>query len=187
MDLVLIRHPQVAIDAGICYGQTDVPLLHNVNESARVITTRMKALGVPSCVDGWHTSPLQRCASLARVLSAKPKIDPRLSELDFGAWEGKAWDSIDRAVFDKWAADLEHSRVHGGESLAQFAARVLDWLSEVSADSVHVVAHAGVMRVLAAHLLKIDREAALNWSLDFGGIAWFRRAHGKWLVVRWNA
>ena len=27
MDLVLIRHPAVAIDAGVCYGHTDVPLV----------------------------------------------------------------------------------------------------------------------------------------------------------------
>ena len=32
------------------------------------------------------------------------------------------WDSIDRALLDAWADDLEHARAHGGESLAQFVA-----------------------------------------------------------------
>jgi alpha-ribazole phosphatase len=50
-----------------------------------------------------------------------------------------------------------------------------------------VIAHAGVVRVLAAHLLGISRDKALQWPLDFGGIAWFRQVRGQWLLARWNA
>ena len=189
MDLVLIRHPEVAVEAGVCYGQTDVALLRDVHESARTLTARMNALNVPACVDGWHASPLQRCASLAQTLGANAHLDTRLAEMHFGEWEGRAWDSIDRALINAWADDLEHARPHGGESLAQFARRVIAWFDETCADrsAVHVIAHAGVVRVLAAHLLGISREKALQWPLDFGGIAWFRRVRGQWLLVRWNA
>lgn len=189
MDLVLIRHPAVAVEAGVCYGQSDVPLQRDVHESARMSMARMNALNVPPCIDGWHTSPLQRCASLAHALAAGAHIDARLSEMHFGEWEGREWDTIDRALIDAWAADIEHARPHGGESLAQFADRVFAWFDETCAgrDAVHVVAHAGVMRVLAAHLLGIARGNVLQWPLDFGGIAWFRRVRGQWLLVRWNA
>ena len=51
MDLVLIRHPEVVIEAGVCYGQTDVPLRHDVRDLANTLTTRMKALNVPAYVD----------------------------------------------------------------------------------------------------------------------------------------
>jgi alpha-ribazole phosphatase len=194
MDLVLIRHPRVAVEAGVCYGQTDVPVLRDVDESARAISTRLHALDVPPCADGWHASPLQRCAMLARALpaDAPPRVDPRLKELDFGAWEGRAWDGIERARLDAWAADLEHARPHGGESLAQFAARVQSWFDDTceragDQASIHVIAHAGVMRVLAAHLLCIERARTLQWPLDFGGIVQFRRTGDAWMLVRWNA
>jgi alpha-ribazole phosphatase len=189
MDLVLIRHPEVAIGAGVCYGQTDVPLKHDAHTSADALKARMNALNVPVCVDGWHTSPLQRCASLAHALSFDAHIDARLSEMHFGAWEGRAWDTIDRALIDAWAADIDHARPHGGESLAQFADRVFAWFEETCVDreTVHVIAHAGVVRVLTAHLLGIVRDNALQWPLDFGAIAWFRRVRGQWLLVRWNA
>ncbi|SAL16041.1 phosphoglycerate mutase family protein [Caballeronia peredens] len=198
MDLVLIRHPEVAVEAGVCYGQTDVPLQRDASESARTLTARMTALGVPACVDGWHASPLRRCMSLAHELAAigdahlDTHVDARLAEMDFGAWEGRKWDTIERALIDAWAADLEHAAPHGGESLAQFAARVLTWLNETcsdrpTAESVHVIAHAGVVRVLASHLLGVAREETLQWPLDFGAIAWFRRVRGRWLLVRWNA
>jgi alpha-ribazole phosphatase len=206
MDLVLIRHPAVAVEAGICYGRTDVPLLRDAAESAHALRARMQTLGVPACEGAWHSSPLVRCASLARALSEGAdgrfdarrvvRLDVRLAELNFGAWEGRAWDGIDRALIDAWAADIEHARPHGGESLAQFAARVLGWFDETcrveaaSVDrierAVHVVAHAGVMRVLAAHLLGIGRADALQWALDFGGIVWLRRVAGAWALVRWN-
>ncbi|WP_250512392.1 histidine phosphatase family protein [Caballeronia sp. INDeC2] len=189
MDLVLIRHPEVVIEAGVCYGQTDVPLRCDARDLAVALTARMEALNVPACVDGWHASPLRRCASLAHVLSADAHIDARLMEMHFGAWEGRAWDTIDRALIDAWAADVEHARPHGGESLAQFAQRVVAWFEAacVGKDAVHVVAHAGVVRVLAAHLLGIARESALQWPLEFGGLVWFRRVRGEWLLVRWNA
>ena len=105
MDLILIRHPAVAIDAGICYGQTDVPLAGDVDESARGLLQRMRVLKVPECVGAWHTSPLQRCFLFARALG-DPHADARLEEIDFGKWEGCAWDSIDRALLDAWADDL---------------------------------------------------------------------------------
>ncbi|SAK58662.1 alpha-ribazole phosphatase [Caballeronia ptereochthonis] len=190
MDLVLIRHPEVAVEAGVCYGQTDVPLRRDVRELASTLTTRMNALSVPACIDGWHTSPLRRCASLAHALATGTHVDARLSEMHFGAWEGRKWDAIDHALVDAWAADIEHARPHGGESLAQFADRVLAWFRETCADrdgAVHVIAHAGVVRVLAAHLLGVSRENALQWPLDFGALAWFRRVRGQWLLVRWNA
>ncbi|SAK81025.1 phosphoglycerate mutase family protein [Caballeronia glebae] len=189
MDLILIRHPEVAVDAGVCYGQTDVPLQRDARDLASALTARMAALNVPACADGWHASPLVRCASLARELGGDAHIDTRLAELHFGAWEGRAWDSIDRALIDAWAADIEHARPHGGESLAQFAQRVIAWFDETCTDerAVHVVAHGGVVRVLAAHLLGVARETALQWPLDFGAIVWFRRVRGQWLLARWNA
>jgi alpha-ribazole phosphatase len=188
MDLVLIRHPRVAVASGVCYGQTDVPLLGDAAESARSIEARLRALDVPSCNEGWHSSPLRRCSSLAQALSgdARVHIDARLSEMNFGAWENCAWDSIDRALIDAWAADIEHARPHGGESLVQFSERVLSWLNERSR-TAHVIAHAGVIRLFAAHLLKLDRATVLQWPIDFGGIAQFRRVRDEWLLVRWNA
>lgn len=191
MDLVLIRHPAVGIDAGMCYGRTDVPLLANAAESARLLNERLQALKVPDASGGLYTSPLSRCRLLAEALGPVRAPDARLQELDFGAWEGQRWDGLDRAMLDAWAADLEHAREHGGESVAQFAKRVAGWADSVcTADHegpVHVITHAGVMRVLTGHLLGIARANVIQWPLDFGAIVWLRRARGQWLLVRWNA
>jgi alpha-ribazole phosphatase len=190
MDLVLIRHPAVGIDAGICYGRTDVALLGDADDSARVLEERLRLLKVPAFEGVWHTSPLSRCRLLAVALGPI-QADARLQELDFGAWEGQRWDGIDRAMLDAWAEDLDHAREHGGESVAQFAERVLRWADSVctanTTGPVHAVTHAGVIRVLTAHLLGVPRANAIQWPLDFGAIVWLKRVRDEWLLVRWNA
>lgn len=188
MDLILIRHPRVEIPGGICYGRTDVPLRGDITESARILRERMTALNVPPVAQALWSSPLSRCKLLADQLGI-PTIDVRLQELDFGTWEGQAWDGIDRALIDAWAANLDHSRAHGGESVAQFAARVIEWREALDRthDVVHAITHAGVIRVLTAHLLGIARANAIQWPLDFGAIVWLRRVRNEFVLVRWNA
>lgn len=188
MDLILIRHPAVDIDRGICYGRTDVPLLGDVGESARVLKDRMRVLEVPPTDSALWTSPSSRCLLLAAQLG-EHRADPRLQELDFGGWEGQRWDGIDRALIDAWAEDLEHSRAHGGESVAQFAERVANWFAAIEGEQgvVHAVTHAGVMRVLTAQLLGVPRANAIQWPLDFGAIVWLKRVRQEFVLVRWNA
>lgn len=189
MDLILIRHPAVNIDSGTCYGRTDVPLLGDVAASARGLRERMSALDVPEIEGALWTSPSSRCRLLAEAISTQVQIDPRLQELDFGAWEMQRWDSLDRALLDAWAEDLEHSRAHGGESVAQFAERVSGWSAgmEDARGVVHAITHAGVIRVLTAQLLRIPRANAIQWPLDFGAIVWLRRVRDEFVLVRWNA
>jgi alpha-ribazole phosphatase len=190
MDLVLIRHPAVGIDTGICYGRTDVPLLGDAADSARVLEERLQRLKVPAVEGVWHTSPLSRCRLLAKALGPV-QADSRLQELDFGTWEGQRWDGLDRAMLDAWAENLEHAREHGGESVAQFAERVIGWADSVctanATGPIHAVTHAGVIRVLTAYLLGVPRANAIQWSLDFGAIVWLKRVRDEWLLVRWNA
>jgi alpha-ribazole phosphatase len=130
MDLVLIRHPAPAVEAGICYGRSDVPLAEDARASSDSLFARLATLGVPPPQALW-TSPLRRCSSVAAWLARRCRCvataDARLQEMDFGAWERMRWDAIDRAAIDAWAADFVHARLHGGESVAQLAARVAGW------------------------------------------------------------
>lgn len=191
MDLILIRHPPVSIDAGVCYGQTDVPLRGDVGESARALGERLRAMNAPKNEGVWHTSPLMRCRLLAEAMGPI-LIDARLRELNFGTWEQRPWDVIDRGEIDAWAEDLEHFRAHGGESVAQFAERIDEWEKECVArqkenHAVHVVTHAGVIRVLVANLLGISKEKTIQWPIDFGAVVWLRRSREGWTLTKWNA
>lgn len=195
MDLVLIRHPAVAVEAGVCYGASDVALQGGAAHEAQAIAARLEALGAraPQRV---ATSPLARCAQVAVQLAARhaqtPLADARLAEMDFGAWEQQRWDAIDRAQIDAWAANFEHARAHGGESVAQFEARVGAWFATLDVNrpaTTWAVTHAGVIRTIAARALGLPLVNCVRWPLEMAAIVWLRYdvRGAQWLLVRWNA
>ena len=196
MDIVLIRHPAVALDAGVCYGHSDVALAEDAEISASALALKLATLQVPP-PRVLMSSPLTRCATLAAIMAndfgCALSHDDRLKEMDFGDWEQQRWDAIDRELLDDWAANFEHARAHGGESVAQFVARVRAWFDAFAQtrelSPAYVVTHAGVMRVIASLVLDVPLERCLRWSLEMAGVVWLRRdeAQQQWALVRWNA
>lgn len=196
MDIVLIRHPAVALDAGVCYGQSDVALAEDADVSASALTLRLATLQVPA-PRVVLSSPLKRCSALACEIAndfgCALSQDDCLKEMNFGDWEAQRWEAIDRELLDDWASNFEHARAHGGESVAQFVERVRAWLDAFSQtrelSPAYVVTHAGVMRVIASLVLEVPLERCLRWSLETGGVVWLRRddESQQWSLVRWNA
>jgi alpha-ribazole phosphatase len=184
MQLYLIRHPQPLVGPGICYGRTDLAV--NLAEQARIVNALRPVLPTDAVL--W-SSPLQRCAGLAQDLAtalgcAAPRYDPRLAELDFGAWEMRAWDTIARAEVDRWASDVSTYRPGGGESVLQMAQRVHAFhadLLEVGAERVIVVCHGGTIRLLQACLKGMvpaamaSEAAKAAATIPFGSVT---RIHG---------
>jgi len=149
MQLILVRHPQPEIGAGICYGSSDLPA--SSAAIARVVDD-LRAAGLPGGLPV-YASPLARCADLARQLATRVRLDARLAEMDFGAWELRPWEAIPRAEVDAWAADLLHYRPGGGENVLAVAARVAAFRDELHGaghGAALLVCHAGTMRLLSA-------------------------------------
>ena len=186
MKLWLVRHAQPLIDAGICYGRLDMAAdAEATAECAAKLATQLPAgLRVVS-------SPLQRCEQLAQALQAlRPdlayKTDGQLQEMDFGQWEGCAWQDIPRAELEAWTDDFAHYQAgHDGESVTAFMARVgaaFDALTSPSQtltpalspgarapekSSVLWITHAGVIRaveLLAQGVRHIER--ANQWPVE---------------------
>ena len=104
--LWLLRHAPVLAPPGLCYGATDLPADADATREAAQALAQSLPQGVRLC-----SSPLQRCERLAQALCAlRPDLtlitDPRLREMDFGAWEAQPWDAVPRAAFDAWTADF---------------------------------------------------------------------------------
>ncbi|WP_313707194.1 histidine phosphatase family protein [Massilia sp.] len=150
MRLLLVRHPRPDVEPGLCYGSSDVAVSE---QDTMTVRDALAATGLPGALPV-YTSPLQRCAGLARALDASDvRVDARLAEMDFGAWELRGWDTIGRAEVDAWAGDLLHYRPGGGESVLDVARRVAGFLGDLRAAGhleALVICHAGTMRLLCA-------------------------------------
>ena len=173
----MVRHAEVDLPAGICYGQSDVPARMDATRRAAARLARELPHGATLRV-----STLQRCELLAQELRAlRPdlalKPDASLREMDFGAWEGERWSAIPRAEFDAWLADFAHVRPGGGECVAELMARVAtawDAWQRRRRDAVWIT-HAGVVR--AVRLLERGVRlptAARDWPAEplAFGTAW---------------
>ena len=161
----LFRHTQVDVLPGQCYGRTDVPLAASAPQEMERALAR-----APSDYDVVYSSPLGRCVRLARMLHPQPILEPQLMELDFGDWEMQLWAQIEQTPHARaWFEDYVHVAPPNGESWAQMAARVgRAWqqLSHGPHERVALVAHAGTLRAILAHILEIPLERAM--SLEFG-------------------
>src|SRR5690349_14439826 len=103
----LVRHAQVAV-RGVCYGQSDVPTKLGVRSAVRRIVSALSKNGVRRCDEVW-SSPWTRTRSVADALGARwdvpVQVDPRISELSFGEWEGRTYDALqstDAGRFEAW-------------------------------------------------------------------------------------
>ena len=141
--IALVRHPAVEA-GGRCYGRLDV----GVADPASV--GRLAAELAPLGGTVW-TSPARRCRLVAEALGDH-RVDPRLQELDFGAWEGVPWDDVPRAGLDAWAADPWGFAPPGGESGAALVARVRAFAARCTVGDHIVITHGGPLKVLAAVL-----------------------------------
>jgi alpha-ribazole phosphatase len=153
MKLWLVRHAQVLLPPGVCYGATDVAADAAATLRAAQALAAELPLGLPLRV-----SPLQRCEQLALVLQGlRPdlayKTDAGLAEMDFGHWEGQAWSTIPQSALDAWVADFASHRFGGRESVADVMQRVaLAWdATQQAGQDAAWITHAGVIR--AASLL----------------------------------
>jgi alpha-ribazole phosphatase len=158
--MIFLRHPAAAVAPGTCYGRLDP----DAGPGAEAAIARALALLPP--VPAVLSSPAQRCRCLAERIAARDGvpavIDARLQELDFGRWEGRRWDAIDRAESDSWAADPVSVAPPGGETFAALTARVAAALADAPTRAA-IVTHAGVIR--AARMMLAGESFAAAFAV----------------------
>lgn len=173
MRIHFIRHTRPLIDAGICYGQADIPLapsyLHDRIQLSQKILNHYDAV---------YSSPLTRCQILAKSLGHQNIIlDDRLLEYNFGDWELQAWSELKCQNAQQWFDDYVSTTPPNGESLIEMNARVTSFIFELFANqkfyrnsNIAVVTHAGVLRLLVNILLNGELKNTPSLKLKYGAV-----------------
>jgi len=164
LTLDLMRHGEPV--GGRRYrGQIDDPL------SERGWVQMRSALGDARPWSRIVSSPLARCRAFAEELAGRHglplRVDARLREVGFGAWEGMSAAEIERetpGALARFKADPIGARPPGAEPLADFYQRVTAAVETVLAEHpdehVLLVGHAGVIRMALAGALAIPQANA---------------------------
>lgn len=186
-----IRHGQTDWNAARkVQGQTDIPLNATGHEQAANVARALKAIEADISGFKIYASPLQRVRqTLSYVLAeygmdeASVTFDDRLREVSFGDKEGWTWPELNAAGIEprKDPESYFHWRPENGESYADAAERVRDWLNDVRHPAI-VVAHGGISRILRGILagqtptefigLKVPQTKF--FKAENGQVEWFR-------------
>ena len=171
MEIYLIRHTQPDIEKGVCYGQSDIPLANSFENECNTILKQNPILKDDIAV---FSSPLIRCDLLAKKLfKTHIQYDDRLKELNFGDWELKRWDDIDKTELNPWMKDFVNVRCPSGESYTDLLKRVIEFknsLGRLKYKRVAVVTHAGVIRALLADHKKIALADSFSIEIGYGDV-----------------
>lgn len=173
MTLYIWRHPKPLAANGICLGHTDMGVdRRKIRRLANQIQRFARLHQLPKVI--W-VSPLQRSLKVGQILAQRGfqcHIASELAELDFGVWDGRPWEQIDKQEIDDWCNDFVHFTPDNGESLQQLFTRVESWLNERIAEQSNLsintpilaVGHAGWIN--AAKMIDAGRDVpqvATDW------------------------
>lgn len=165
IEFVCMRHPKLLISSEHCYGQHDVlPCPEHLNELYEENKNFIKKF------DLIYSSPLTRCAQLAKKFSDSVIFDERLKEIHFGEWEMKKWEEIGYTAQNFWFASKGDFQFPGGESFDDFKRRIFDFIKEKERQlkNALLVTHSGVIRALFALLNEEDHASALKRKIVYG-------------------
>ena len=174
MQFYLIRHPKPLDVLGLCYGRKDVAVAATeTSVAARSVRRQLPASLLQNTIV--YTSPLSRCATLARALAPQcaQVVDQDLIEMDFGSWEGLAWNAIPQDQLDRWAQDLLCYRPGGGENAHAVTARWRSFVKRMRrtrCDTVVAVTHAGIIRVALAHATQRALSEVAHSRIEFASV-----------------
>lgn len=135
------------------------------------------------------SSPMQRCRAFAEALAAKYAIplgvDDRFKEVGFGSWEGRSRAEIrgkNQQEYDDFYRDPIHCRPAGAEPVDAFIRRVRPAYEEVlqkyPGQHCLIVAHAGVIRAVVAHVTHAAPDGLYRFQVKNAGISRIR--HGQY-------
>jgi len=128
-----------------------------------------------------YTSDLSRAVRSAGIIagpfSLRPVEIPDLRERSFGLWEGMTFTEIKEKYpeeFEAWANDpLKYSPIEG-ESTIDVKDRIVPALTQIldshKGDSIAVVAHGGVNRIILCHVLGIPLENIFRIEQDYAAV-----------------
>jgi alpha-ribazole phosphatase/probable phosphoglycerate mutase len=177
--LVLVRHtePDESV-RGRCYGRLDVPLSAAGLRHAAAIGEALWSHEIAAV----YSSPLQRALDTARAVASPHGLEPLprddLRELDFGELEGMHFDEIAAEhpeLYRSWMDTPFSVRFPGGEGLVDLRGRVLPEVAQIRArhegETVALVTHGGVVRVVLAEALELPDTAFFRLDQPYGALS----------------
>ena len=177
--LILIRHGETPHNRDKRYqGHRDTSLTRAGKRQTREIALRLR----DKPLDAIYSSDLKRTRYMAEVInsyhSLKINILPELREIDFGDWEGKTYNEIQRewkGLLNAWERKPSQIKIPRGESIKDLAERIRSTTKKIVSkypdQRVAIVTHGGPIRIILMDALGLGLDDWWKTITSNGGIS----------------
>ena len=176
--LFLLRHGEVeARYHRIFGGRIDMDLSPRGHEQAKALAEYLAGTHFNSI----YVSPMKRAQQTVAPLATQKGLAATtlagLHEVDFGDWTGLSWQQVQErfgvSAFD-WLEKLEAGEVPGAETGPQYRARIDPCLKQILHDcpgqTVAIVCHGGVIRMLLSLLLELPLPKLAHFDIEYASV-----------------
>jgi len=176
MKITLVRHGEVDEKYHKCYnGHIDIKLSDKGEEQAHVVAKILQNREF----DLVYCSDLLRAKETLKASNhySKAIFTQQLREKSWGEYEGMNFDAIIAKGEIRYENFMQWIQALGGEPYEVYIARIrtffLEYLPSQNADTVLVVTHAGVIRVLMAIVQNISLQEAFCIDIPYASATVF--------------
>ena len=177
--LYLLRHGEVETRYHRFFGgsRIDMELSPRGQQQARALAAYLRQ----THFNNIYVSPMKRAQQTLAPL-AEQYLEPAITladlrEVDFGDWTGLSWQQVQdkyKVSAFEWLNLLEKGGIPGAETTAQLCARVEPCLRRILHDcpgqTVAVVCHGGIVRVLLSLLLEIPVPKTAAFEVEYASV-----------------
>jgi broad specificity phosphatase PhoE len=169
--IAFVRHGQTELNrTGRLQGRLDVALSALGERQAAAVARGFASEPVTRVI----SSPLQRAVATATAIAdahgLAVEIDGRLVELDYGEWDGRALADVPPEAWAAWRTEVGFAPP-GGETLADVAARVASFRTDVLGDELVIaVSHVSPIKAAVCNALQVDDRVTWRMQLDVASV-----------------
>jgi len=192
-EIILVRHGETEWNvSNIFRGRTDIELNETGIRQARLLAEYLTNVNI----DAIYSSPLKRALKTAEIIASYHNLDvdiaPDLTDFNFGKWQGLSHQEVKdkyKKLYGEWINHPDRIKMPAGESLESVRKRTMGVVTTVIAryaETVVLVSHRVVNKVLICALLGLDNSHFWNIKLDTCGITIFTYVDKQFTLTKHN-
>jgi len=192
-EIILVRHGETEWNVEeIFRGRINIELNETGIKQAELLAEYLSDLKI----DAIYSSPLKRAIGTAEIIAGYHKLDveiaPGLIDFNYGKWQGLPHQEVKdkyKELHAEWTKNPHQVEMPAGESLDEVRGRAIGVVDNVIAkyeETVVLVSHRVVNKVLICALLGLDDSHFWNVRQDTCGVTTFTYENGRFILTKHN-